>query len=114
LVFGLVACGGKGAARLEGKWRGIRAEGVPPESQTTADDFARATSLEFKDESISIKSPHEAQTGRYRIEKEDKTSITLVTDKDGTRDPQKFVFIDAKTFKWTVVEGRVIVFAKQQ
>jgi hypothetical protein len=113
LVFGLTACGGKGSSRLEGRWRGVRAEGVAPEAQNSADDFAKATSLEFKDDTLTMKSPKQSQTDRYRVEREDKVSIVIVTTKDGVGDPQTFMFSDAKTFKWNVQSGRSIVFAKQ-
>jgi hypothetical protein len=45
--------------------------------------------------------------------REDKTSLVLTTDKDGPNEPQTFTFVDAKTMKWSVLEGKAIVFVKQ-
>jgi hypothetical protein len=109
----LSACGGKGQARLEGSWKGTKAEGVPKEAQVAADDFARNTSLEFKGDLLTIHSPRAVQSGKYKIKKEDKTSLVLTTDKDGEADPQTLTFSDPKTLKWAVFEGKVIVFVKQ-
>jgi hypothetical protein len=109
----LSACGGKGQARLEGNWKGTKTEGVPKEAQVAADDFARNTSLEFKGDQLTIHSPRAVQSGKYKIKKEDKTSLVVVTDKDGDADPQTLTFVDPKTLKWAVFEGKVIVFTKQ-
>jgi hypothetical protein len=57
--------------------------------------------------------PQDKQAGRYKVVKEDKTTLVITTDKDGPAEPQTFTFMDDKTLKWTVVDGESIVFAKQ-
>lgn len=113
LLFALGGCGGKGSARLEGNWKGIRVEGVAPAQQAAADGYALATSFEFKGESMVLKSPKTTVTARYRVEKDEKDTVVIVSDKDGTSDPQTFSFSDAKTFRWTPIASHTIVFAKQ-
>jgi hypothetical protein len=35
-----------------------------------------------------------------------------VTDKDGPTDAQTFTFLDDKTMRWNVVEGKTITFTR--
>jgi hypothetical protein len=107
------ACGHAGSSRLEGRWHGVRAEGVFGEAQTAANAFAAATDLDVRGDSITVSTPKEKQSGRYRVVREDKTSLVLTTDKDGPDEPQTFTFVDAKTMKWSVLDGKAIVFVKQ-
>jgi hypothetical protein len=112
-AWGATACGHSGATRLEGHWKGVRAEGVSSELQATANSFAAATELDVKGDSITVSFPNEKQSGHYRIVREDKASVVLTTEKDGPDAPQTFTFVDARTMKWSVLEGRSIVFVKQ-
>jgi hypothetical protein len=109
----VVACHGDGAPRLQGKWRGIRSEGVAAEAQTAANTFAMATALDVSGDAITVTTPKDKQSGRYRVVRQDKTTLVITTDKDGPSDPQTFIFVDDKTVRWAVLEGKSIVFARQ-
>jgi hypothetical protein len=109
----LAACGHGGSARLEGHWRGVRAEGVPSDAQSPANAFATGTELDVKGDAITVSTPRDRQSGRYRVVKEDKASLVITTDKDGLDEPQTFTFLDAKTMRWAVLEGKAIVFVKE-
>ena len=113
LALGVLACGGGGSKRLQGKWHGLRAEGVAVASQAAANSFASRMTLEVSGDSITVTTPHDKQSGRYRVVKEDKSTLVLTTDKDGPREPQTFTFVDDKTVKWLVMDGEAIVFGKQ-
>jgi hypothetical protein len=102
-----------GSARLEGTWKGQRAEGVTVDSQIAANAFAREMVLEVKGDSITVTTAKDKQTGKYKVVKEDKSSLVIVTDKDGDADQQTFTFVDDKTMKWAVLEGKTITFSKQ-
>jgi hypothetical protein len=106
-------CSKSGAARLEGKWKGSRVEGVAPDSQAAATTFAAATEIDVKGDSILVVTPKDHESGHFKVVKEDKTSVTIVTDKDGPGDAQVFTFVDDKTMKWAVLEGKTITFVKQ-
>jgi hypothetical protein len=108
-----IGCGRSGAARLEGHWRGLRAEGVPGDAQAAANSFAAAMELEVKGDSIRVSTSKDRQSGHYRIVREDKASVVLTTEKDGPDEPQTFTFVDAKTMKWSVLDGKSIVFVRQ-
>jgi hypothetical protein len=112
LLVVLTACGHKGSPRLEGHWRGLHAEGVATEMQPTADVFATATELDVRGEAILVTTPKGKQSGKFKVKSEDKTSITIWTDGDGPNDPQTFVFIDERTMKWNVLEGKTITFRR--
>jgi hypothetical protein len=113
LACALLACGGGGSARLQGKWRGLHAEGVVPGALASANAFAAAMSLEVKGDAITITTPKDKQSGRYHVVKEDKTSVVITTDKDGPGEPQTFTFVDDKTLRWAVEGGTAIVFGRQ-
>ncbi len=109
----VTACGRGGPSRLEGHWRGVRAEGVSGEAQEgAANAFASAMELDIKGDSITVSTGKDRQSGRFRIVREDKGSLVLTTEKDGPDEPQTFTFVDARTMKWAVLEGKTIVFVK--
>jgi len=108
-----LACGGDGAPRLQGRWRGVRADGVSIEALAAANAFAIGTELEVKGDSITVTTPKDRQSGRYKVVKQDKATLVITTDKDGPGDPQTFTFVDDKTVRWAVFEGKSILFSKQ-
>ncbi|HEY8040525.1 MAG TPA: hypothetical protein VIF15_12055, partial [Polyangiaceae bacterium] len=69
LVALAVACHRGGSARLEGHWRGVRAEGVGAESQSAANAFATGTELEVKGDAITVSTPRDKQSGKYKVVK---------------------------------------------
>jgi len=112
-VLGVAGCRGDGAAKLQGHWRGVRAEGVAGDTAGAANAFATGTELEVKGDSITVTTPRDKQSGRYKVVRQDKTTLVITTDKDGPGEPQTFTFADDKTMRWAVLDGRAIVFAKQ-
>jgi hypothetical protein len=112
LLAGLGACGHKGSAKLEGRWKGTRADGVPNDAQTAANAFAAQTEIDVKGDAITVVTPKDRQSGTYKVLREDKQGVTIVTDKDGPQDAQTFTFLDDKTMKWSVVEGKTITFVR--
>lgn len=113
LAWAVVACGGVGSVRLQGKWKGLRAEGVLPVALAAANTFAVGMSLEVKGDAITVTTAKDKQSGHYKVVKEDKASLVITTDKDGPMEPQTFTFPDEKTLKWAVADGQIIVFARQ-
>ena len=109
----VTGCHGDGAPRLQGKWHGVRAEGVAAETLTSANAFATGTEMDVKGDAITVTTPKDKQSGRYRVVKQDKTMLIITTDKDGADDPQTFTFVDDRTVRWAVLDGKTIVFAKQ-
>lgn len=106
-LAGALACG-KDATRLEGHWRGTYVEGPGYEQSQTARDFVKAMELDVKGDVITVTAGGERNTSRFVVDAEDKTSLTLHTE----REPQErevFVFQGEKVMKWNVVEGRAIV-----
>ena len=108
----LVACGHKGSPRLEGHWRGLNADGVGDDVRGMADAFASGTELDVRGDGITVSTPKGKQSGKFKVKSEDKTSITILTDGDGPTDPQTFVFVDERTMKWNVLEGKTITFRR--
>jgi hypothetical protein len=107
------ACHGEGASRLQGTWRGVRAEGVAAEASAAANAFATGTELDVKGDALTVITPKDTQSGRYKVVRQDATTLVITTDGDGPGDPQTFVFVDARTLRWAVLEGKSIVFARQ-
>ncbi len=113
LATALFGCGHKGSPRLEGHWRGVSAEGVAPDVQASADLFATGTELDIRGENIVVATPKGKQAGKFRVKTEEKTQVTIWTDGDGPTDPQTFTFIDERTMKWSVLEGKTILFRRE-
>jgi hypothetical protein len=114
VVVALAGCGSKGSARLEGTWKGVRAEGVLPYQQGPANTYAAGTSFEFKGDNVAMKSPKTSWATRYKVEKDEGSTVIIVSvGEKETGEPQTFTFVDPKTFRWSTAPGQSIVFAKQ-
>ncbi len=112
-VMGLCACR-SGSRRLEGKWKGRSAEGVAPEAASAASSFVSDTEIDVHGDAITVITARDKQTGTYKVVKEDKSQVTIVTDKDGPTDAQTFTFLDDKTMRWSVVDGKTITFTRER
>jgi hypothetical protein len=111
-ALGLCACGHGGSARLDGRWKGKNAEGVSPEAQAAANAFASEMEIDVRGDEITVITAHEKQSGTYKVLKEDKAQVTIVTDKDVPNDAQTFTLVDDKTLRWNVLEGKTITFGR--
>jgi hypothetical protein len=107
----LLGCGA-GSKRLAGHWRGVRAEGVPSDVQATADAFAGKMQIDVTGDVIIVTTATDKQTGHYKTVREDKNRLIITTDKDGPTDEQAFSFVDPKTMRWQVADGKTIVFVR--
>jgi hypothetical protein len=110
-----IGCKHPAAARLEGRWRGARAEGVPPAAQDAANAFAAQTEIVAKGNLIAVSTPPSkgSQASPYVVIDENKTTVVLHTDRDGPTSRETFAFSeDGKTMTWRLGEGRAIVFEK--
>jgi len=109
----LTACKGGSSAKLEGRWRGIKATGVSASELGAANLFASAMELEFKGEQVSVHTGSDKQSARFKIVKDEKTQVTITTDQDGPDDPQVFTFTDDHTMTWAIAPGKSIQFQKE-
>jgi hypothetical protein len=109
----LVGCHKAGSARLEGKWRGGKAEGVLPASQAAATQFALDTELTFEGENITVRTTSSKQSAKFKVVREDKRSIIIETDRDGPNDPQTFTFDDERNMRWQIMPGKTLSFVKE-
>jgi hypothetical protein len=109
----LVGCHKAGSPRLEGKWRGGKAEGVLPASQAAATQFALDTELDFEADSITVRTTSTKQSAKYKVVREDKRSIIIETDRDGPNDPQTFTFDDERNMRWQIMPGKTLSFVKE-
>jgi hypothetical protein len=116
LSIGAIGCKHPGSARLEGRWRGARAEGVGPNVQDAANAFALQTEIVAKGDKITIATPGaKPQQDTYVVDSENKTTLVVHTEKDGPANKETFQFAeDGKTMTWRLGEGRSITFLKQK
>lgn len=114
VLLAVPACKHPGSAKLEGHWRGVRAEGVSPESQNAANAFAGATEIVARGDQIAISTPaSKKQQSAYTVDAEDKTSLVIHTEKDGVNARETFTFgDDGKSMAWKVDERRTITFQR--
>ena len=113
IAFAMTACNKGSAAKLEGRWRGIKAMGVPDAQIGAANLFASAMELEFKGDQVSVHTGSDKQSAHFKVVKDEKTQVTITTDQDGADDPQVFAFTDDHTMNWAIAPGRTIQFQKE-
>ncbi len=113
-LFAGTGCKHPGSAKLEGHWKGQRAEGVGSDALVAANVFAVGTEIVVKGNQISISTPSAKNvTATYFVDKEEPTSVVIHTDKDATSETFDFADPkDPKTMAWKVDEKRSIVFKK--
>ena len=112
----LLAAGCKhpGSQKLEGRWKGQKAEGVPDTAQVSANSFATATEIIAQGNQIAIQTPAGRNpAATYTVDKEDATTLVIHTDRDGSA--ETFTFNEkADTMVWKIDDKRSITFKKVQ
>ena len=113
-LLALAACD-KGSKRLAGRWHGTRAEGVTTDSVAAANTFAGKMQIEVTGDVIVVTTVNGKLTGHYRTVREDKDKVVIATtaEKDASAEEETFTFVDPKTMRWAVADGKSIVFAKE-
>jgi hypothetical protein len=107
-------CKHPGSQKLEGRWKGQKAEGVPEIAQVSANSFATGTEIIAQGNQIAIQTP----AGRnppatYTVDKEDATTLVIHTDRD--KSTETFTFNEkADTMVWKIDDQRSITFKKVQ
>lgn len=109
----LAGCHKGGSPRLEGKWRGAKAEGILPASQAAANQFAMDTEVEFVGDQVTVRIPGSKLADKYTVVREDKRSIMIQTDKDGPNDLQTFTFDTERSMRWQILPGMTVSFSKE-
>jgi hypothetical protein len=109
----VAACKSGSAAKLEGRWRGIKATGVAGDQVGDANLFASTMELEFHGDQVVVHMGSEKQSARFRVVRDDKKAVTIATDQDGPDDAQTFTFADERTMSWAVVSGKTILFQRE-
>jgi hypothetical protein len=100
-----------GSAKLEGHWRGQKADGVPEAAQVAATTFALGTEIFAQGNQITIQTPAgRPPPATYVIDKEDASTLVIHTDRDGT---ETFSFnAQGNVMVWRVDAQRSITFVK--
>lgn len=102
----------RGSSKLEGRWRGVRSEGVDPTAAVQANAFATSSEIVAVGDKIAIQTPAgRSQTAIYTIDKEDATTLVIHTDHDPNA--ETFTFTEkGEMMLWRVDETRGIWFKK--
>jgi hypothetical protein len=117
VLLGLVLCAAgckhPGSAKLEGHWRGTKADGVTADVQIAANVFAQSTDIIAKGNQISVSTPaSKGQIGTYVVDAEDKTNLVIHTDKEPTARETFSFSDDGKSMVWKVDDRKTITFQK--
>jgi hypothetical protein len=104
------------SSKLEGRWKGTRADGVPAAVQDAANAFATQTEIVAHGNQITVSTPgSKGQATPFVVDSETPAVVLVHTDKDGAADKQTFSFTeDGKTMTWRLGDGRTIIFQKQK
>jgi hypothetical protein len=109
----LEACRGGGPSKLQGRWQGVRAEGVDPEAQAASDEFATSLSMEFKGDVVSVATATEKQSGRYAVVNEDKGMVVIAIADDAGDERETFTLVDDRTVKWSIGDTKRIILTRR-
>lgn len=114
-IAGSIGCKHPGS-KLEGHWKGTRAEGVGAGAQDAANAFATQTEITAKGTTITITTPGaKPLAANFVVDNESATTVVVHTDKDGVANKETFGFAeDGKTMTWRMGEGRTITFQRQK
>jgi hypothetical protein len=113
LVVSLAACKPQGSSKLEGRWRGTKAEGTAAEVTIATNAFATSTEIIAKGNQIAVSSPGGQQQATYFVDAEDKGTVVIHTDKDGATSKETFTFgDDGKTMIWRMGDGKTLHFQR--
>lgn len=111
LLFCAAGCKHQGSQKLEGHWKGQRADGVPETSVQAANVFAQGSDIYAQRDQITINTPGGRNAWAvYTIDKEDATTLVLHTDRDPGA--ETFMFNDTNTLVWKVDAQRSITFKR--
>lgn len=107
-------CKHPGSQKLEGRWKGQKAEGVPEITQVSANSFATGTEIIAQGNQIAIQTPAGRNApATYTVDKEDATTLVIHTDRD--KGPETFTFNEkADMMVWKIDHERSITFKKVQ
>jgi len=112
LAIALPSCRRPGSPKLEGHWKGQKAEGVPDTALVAANAFAAGTDIIAQGDQIAIQTPAGRNpSARYVVDKEDATTVVIHTEREGTA--ETFTFNDkADVMVWKIDAQRSITFKK--
>ena len=112
LLFALAGCKHPGSVKLEGRWKGQRAEGIPDTVQLAGNSFANATEIVAQGNQLTIQTPAgKSAPATYFVDKEDPTTLVIHTDRDGST--ETFTFNEhADVMTWKIDAQRSITFRK--
>jgi len=104
------------SSKLEGHWKGTRADGVAPAVQDAANAFATQTEIIARGNMITVSTPGpggKGQPNAFVIDSETPSVVLVHTEKDGAANKETFAFgDDGKTMTWRLGDGRTILFQK--
>ena len=80
--------------------------------QTRANNFAVQMELDFKGDTLTLRTPREKQTCAYKVVRSDKTSLVVVTDRDGPADEQTLSFVDDDSLRWRALDAMTVRFLR--
>ncbi len=108
----LSGCKHASSQKLEGRWKGIHADGVPDTVQVSANSFATGSEIVAQGNQITFNSPGGRQPATsFTIDKEDATTLVIRTDRDGSA--ETFTFNEnGDELVWKIDPVRSITFKK--
>lgn len=112
VLLATLGCKHPGSQKLEGRWRGQKAEGVPETAQLPANAFALNTEITAQGNQIAVRVPPGESVGAtYFVDREDALMLVLHTDRDSAT--ETFTFNEkADVMVWKIDAQRSMTFKK--
>jgi hypothetical protein len=110
-VLGVLGCK-RPVSKLEGHWRGQKADGIADTVIAQGNAFASGTEIIAQGNQIAIQTPAGRNpSATYIIDKEDATTVVIHTDRDGSA--ETFTFNDkADMMIWKIDAQRSMTFKR--
>jgi hypothetical protein len=112
LCLSLLGACKSGSPRLEGHWKGAKAEGVPAEQEAAATQYAQSLEMWFKGDTLTVQSGGTKRAGNFKVVKEEPDQVTIKSVFANVEQQEVFVMVDANTVRWTVAQGRMVSLKK--
>ncbi len=108
----LMACRRHGSSKLEGRWHGERADGLPESAVDAGNTFAMGTELVAQGNLVTIHTPaSQGEPVTYRVEREDSSMLVIRLEPNDATETFSFS-PQADTLVWKLDAHRSMTFRR--
>jgi len=102
--------------RLQGRWLGEGVDRANGAAADKANGWVKGTALEFSGSRVTVTIPAETpRTGTFQVTQVEGDRVTVsFRREEGGRDEARFRFVDDRSLRWDIGNGREVVLVKER